>query len=155
MADKIHIRPTQDFISAICEKMNKIGPFVMRKIVPKCSCNHNLIWYTLLMVMARDWSSLATQRAAGIVRSCSSLSQLAAWKIQNLNALHKNNIWAWKNFPVCIDAYFYFNDFTSKPNSCTANDRNRSIQISSQRRLRKYNPYFIRARLRCNWQLLI
>ena len=44
------------------------------------------------------------------------------------------------------------NGFTSNFNSCkcTANDR---IQISSQWRLRKCNPYFIRPRLRCNGQL--
>ena len=44
---------------------------------------------------------------------------------------------------------FYFSGFTSNSNSCTANDSNRMIQISSQWRLRKYNPYFIRLRLCC------
>ena len=34
--------------------------------------------------------------------------------------------------------YFYFNGFTSNFNSCTANDRNRRIQITSQWRLRKF-----------------
>ena len=41
---------------------------------------------------------------------------------------------------------FYFNGFTTNSNSCTANDRNRRIQISSQWRLRKCKPYFIRPR---------
>ena len=40
-------------------------------------------------------------------------------------------------------------------NSCTANDRNRRIQILNQWRLRKSNPYFIRLILCCNGQLLI
>ena len=43
---------------------------------------------------------------------------------------------------------FYFNGFNLNSNSCTANDRNRRIQISRQWRLRKCNPYFIRPILR-------
>ena len=49
----------------------------------------------------------------------------------------------------------YTVNLTSNSNSCTANDKNRRIQISSQWRLRKFNPYFIRPRLCCNGQLLI
>ena len=49
----------------------------------------------------------------------------------------------------------YFNGFVLNSNSCTANKRNRRIQISSQWWLRKCNPYFIRPILRCNGQLLI
>ena len=51
----------------------------------------------------------------------------------NVNAVHT----------ITRKAYF-FNGFTSNSNSCTANDRNRMIQMSSKwRLLRKCNQYFI------------
>ena len=45
--------------------------------------------------------------------------------------------------------------FTSNSKRCTANDRIRRIQISSQWQSRKCNPYFLRPRLRWFGQLLI
>ena len=50
---------------------------------------------------------------------------------------------------------FFSMVLTSNSNSCTANDKNRRIQISSQWRLRKCNPYLIHPKLNYNGQLLI
>ena len=61
--------------------------------------------------------------------------------------------WGVQCFLFCfLFQWFYFK---FQLNSCTANDRNRRIQISGQWRLRKCNPYVIRPRLLCNGQLLI